>query len=344
MIPKKELDEIRNELIECQNPFFFFHDDCDGLCSFLLLQRFKGEGRGHVVKQRPYIEEDFTRFVPDECDKIFILDIAVVKQEFVDSIKKPVVWIDHHTPIKISKCKYFNPRISHPDEYVPASAVCYEAVKQDLLIAALGTIGDLGQMPFLKDFFKEYKHLLGKKKFKIVLKDLFDITFRTKFGKLVHILEFNLKGKTKDIRKSIGILMKTKNFANFLNPKTKEEIYIHERYEDVNKEYEEKLKEALKLKKQDPFVFIYQEGNYVLGGILATELPYRIPNKKMYIIAREKGGRMLCSLRSNKINLVEFLEKAFKKVDGFGGGHPVAAGCNVRKEDFEKFVELASKA
>jgi len=338
MIPKKELEQIKEELIECQNPFFFFHDDPDGLCSFLLLYRFKGEGKFHIVKNRPIIEENFIRFVPEECDKVFVLDIAMIEQGFADKIKKPVVWIDHHAPQKLSKVKYFNPRIKKPDEYTAVSAICYKAINQDLLIGALGTIGDLSKQTFLSKFFKEYKSLIGNHR------DLFDITFKTKFGKLIRIIEFNLAGKTKDIKKSLVIFSKTKNFTDFLEPKTEEQEYVLRKYEEIDKEYQEVLKEGMKFKKDEPYVYVYKEGNVVFGGELGKEIPYRIPGKKVYIIAREKGGRMLCSLRSKKINLVEFLKKAFHSVDGFGGGHPVAAGCSVRKEDFDKFVELAREA
>jgi single-stranded DNA-specific DHH superfamily exonuclease len=341
MIPEKQLEEIKEELIECQNPFFFFHDDTDGLCSFLQMYKFKGEGKWHMVKPRPFIDESFARFVPEDCDKIFILDIAVVEQEFIDRIKKPVVWIDHHSPLKLSKCRYFNPRIKNPDVYTPVSAICYEALKEDLLIGAIGTIGDLGDPSFMNKFLKEYKSLVGK------CKDKWDITFKTKFGELIRILEFNLKGKTKDIKKSIRIFMKTKDFTSFLSPKSSDERYIYARYDKINEEYREKLEEGIKIgkkmKKGEPFIFIYREKEVTLAGELGKEIPYRVPNKKIYIICREKSGRMLCSLRSRKINLVDFLEKAFKKVDGYGGGHPVAVGCNINKDDFEKFIELAKE-
>ena len=337
MIPKKQLEKIKKEIEECQNPFFFFHDDMDGLCSFLLLYRFKGEGKWHMVKQRPFIEERFAGFVPEDCDKVFVLDIATMDQEFVNKIKKPVVWIDHHTPQKISNADYFNPRIKHPNEYTPVSAICYNAVKQDLLIGAIGTTGDLSPQPYLKKFFKEHAELVGKHR------DLFELTFETKFGKLIRILELNLKGKTADIKKSLVIFSRTRDFTAFLEPKTKDEKFVYERYEKLVKEYESTLGEAYKVK-GDPFIFKYQEGDVTFGSDLGREIPYRIPGKKMYIIYREKSGRMLCSLRSYKINLVKFLENALTKVEGYGGGHPVAVGCNINKDDFEKFIELAKNA
>lgn len=340
MIPEKQLKEIRKELEECQNPFFFFHDDADGLCSFLLLYKFKGEGRGKIVKNRPCIDEDFIGFIPDDADKIFILDIAIVTQEFIDKVKKPVVWIDHHTPLPISGCKYFNPRKKNPEEYTPVSSICYEAVDQDLLLGGLGTIGDLATgIALLEKFFREYSPLAGK------YRDLFDVSFKTRIGELLRILEFNLKGKKDEIRKSISIFMKTKDFMRFLNPKTAGEKYVYRKYEKVNEEYEALLKEALKHKKEDPFVFVFEECNFVLGADLAREIPYRIPGKRMYVICREKSGNMLCSLRTGQdINLVDFLNNALEQVEGHGGGHPFAVGCSVKKRDFDRFLELVREA
>jgi single-stranded DNA-specific DHH superfamily exonuclease len=39
MLNDKQIDEIREHLEKAQNPLFFFDNDDDGLCSFLLLQR-----------------------------------------------------------------------------------------------------------------------------------------------------------------------------------------------------------------------------------------------------------------------------------------------------------------
>ena len=342
MIPKEQLDEIKKELVECQNPFFFFHDDPDGLCSFLLLRKFKGEGEGRMVKPRPIIDESFIRFVPDDCDKIFIVDIAIVTPEFIENVKKKIVWIDHHAPREAKGCKYFNPRIQNPDEYTPASAVCYEAVKsddQDLLLGMLGSVGDLGdEQPFYKDFFERFRELVDG------YRDKWDLVFRTKLGQLTKVLEFNLKGTTREMNRAIDIFTRAKDFTKFLNPETADEKFVHDKYLKVKEEYDPNLIEALKKEKDsgEVFVFIYEEKNFALGSDLAQEIPYRMPNKKMDIICRRKMDHHICSLRTGQgVDLVKFLKKALKEVNGLGGGHPFAAGCEIKSSDFERFVELA---
>src|SRR4030042_2536338 len=95
----KDFDEIRKELDECKRPLFFFHDDPDGLASFLLLYRYCKKGYGVIVKSDPKVDDKFLRKVEEYMpDKIFILDIALMEQSFADNADAPIIWIDHHQP------------------------------------------------------------------------------------------------------------------------------------------------------------------------------------------------------------------------------------------------------
>ena len=334
MIPKKQIEQIRQELIECQNPVFFFHDDADGLCSFLLLRRFKGEGDWRIVKTTPHITEESTRFVSEFHDKVFILDIALVDQEFVDKVKKPVIWIDHHTAQKISKAKYFNPRIKKPDEYTPVTSICYEVVKQDIWLAAAGSVADYSIPKFFNEFKKKYPELAGK------AKDIEKIIYDTKLGRLIKILGYTLKGKSDDVRKAVNIIKSIKEPSELLEPKEGPAKWVYKRYSEINKEYQELLSDALKQKYEDILVFLYEEKKHSFSSELVNEIKHRIPNKKIYIVGREKSGDVRIAIRSSKINLIPILNKALEKVEGFGGGHPYACGASIKKKDFERFLEL----
>ena len=85
---------------KAQNPIFFFDNDPDGLCSFLLLQRYIGRGKGIAIKSFPEMTDEYFRRVMElNADYIFILDKPVVSKEFFEEVEKfniPVVWIDHH--------------------------------------------------------------------------------------------------------------------------------------------------------------------------------------------------------------------------------------------------------
>ena len=65
MLTEKDYKKIREELKNCQKPILFFHDDPDGLASFLLLYRYIKEGKGVVVKTYPRIDNKFVNKVEE---------------------------------------------------------------------------------------------------------------------------------------------------------------------------------------------------------------------------------------------------------------------------------------
>src|SRR3989339_784772 len=100
MLTSEQIIEIREHLETAQNPIFFFDNDPDGLCSFLILQRFIERGKGIPIKSFPKLIDDYFRKVVEfNADYIFILDKAEVSDKFWEKVKEvniPVVWIDHH--------------------------------------------------------------------------------------------------------------------------------------------------------------------------------------------------------------------------------------------------------
>jgi single-stranded DNA-specific DHH superfamily exonuclease len=79
MLTKKQIKEIREHLEKAQNPVFFFDNDNDGLCSFLILRRFLGRGKGVAVKSFPDMNAEYFRRVNEfNSDYIFIDRKSVV--------------------------------------------------------------------------------------------------------------------------------------------------------------------------------------------------------------------------------------------------------------------------
>jgi len=143
-LTKKQLKEIKKQLDNCKKPLIFFHDDPDGVCSFIQFYSYIGDGKGVIVKSRPLIDMKFLRKVQEyEPDKIIVLDIAQMEQDFVAQAAAPILWIDHHGPQEIHDVKYFNPRLSNPKDNSCVSQITYDAVKKNLWIAAVGTVGDM---------------------------------------------------------------------------------------------------------------------------------------------------------------------------------------------------------
>lgn len=340
MLSKKELNNIKNELETAERPLFFFHDDADGLCSFLILYKHVNRGKGHAVKVTPHVTKDFVRYVIDyDPDKIFVLDIAVVDQEFLDEVKLPVVWIDHHEPLKRKKVKYYNPRIENPEAYIPVSQICYEALKENLWLGTIGTVGDGSSAGFVKDFAKKYPDILDPK-----IKERDRMQFETKLAELIKIFNFNLKGSGEDVKKSIKIFTRIKDPYELLNQTTPQGRFIYKRYEKIKEEYDTLLKEALNIKpKNAVYVFKYTEKKTSLSSEIANFMFYKFP-KATIVIAREKGDEVKCSLRSNIVDLRKVIKDALKEIEGFGGGHEVAAAIVIKKKDFNRFLEIVQEA
>ncbi len=336
-LSKIQINQLRDNLDNCKKPLFFFDDDQDGLCSFLQLYRYKKEGKGIIVKTTPKLGTVFLGKVDEyQPDKIFILDLAVVEQDFLDEMKVPVIWIDHHGPFERNNVKYFNPRISNWEDNQPTSFMCHQIVEQDLWIAAIGCVADWFIPPFINDFKKNYPDLMDKP-----YKMPGDIIYNSKLGHLIRIFSFVLKGKTDDVMKSIKVLTRIESPYEILNQESAQGKFIYKRYEQANKTYEPLLKDVLKTAdktKDNLIVFTYKDDKTSFTSDLSNEIIYRYPDK-IILIAREKNDEMKCSLRSSKTVLPILIEKALVGLEGYGGGHEHACGLNIKTRDFDEFVK-----
>ena len=332
-----QIKQIKDHLDNCKNPLFFFDDDQDGLCSFLQLYRYKKEGKGIIVKTTPKLGSIFVNKVNEyQPDKIFILDIAVVEQDFLDEMKVPVIWIDHHGPFERDNVKYFNPRISNWEDNHPTSYMCHQVVQQDLWIATIGCVADWFIPTFINDFKKEYPDLIDKP-----YKMAGDIIYNTKLGFLTRIFAFVLKGNTNEVMKSIKVLTRIESPYEILKQETAQGKYIYKRYGEANKMYEPLIKDVLRTaEKTDEklVLFKYTDNKTSFTSELSNEAIYRHPDK-IILIAREKNDEMKCSLRSSKVILPPIIEKALVGLDGYGGGHEHACGLNIKTHHFEEFVK-----
>jgi len=338
MISEKQINEIKGYLDKSENPLFLFDDDPDGLCSYLLFKKYVDKGKGIVIKSSPVLDVSFLRKVEEYSpDVVFVLDKPKISEDFIEKVNVPIVWIDHHTPVKVKGVKYFNPRVKDPDIYLPTSYLCYQVIKQDLWIAMCGIIADWSIPDIFDDFIKEYPDLVKK------TDNPGDVFFKQPFGKLIRIFSFILKGKNSEVNTCISILLKIKTPYEILNQTTSRAKYIHRKFERISKEYNKLLEEAIKAKTKDPILaFYYPSKTMSFTSDLSTELSYIFPDK-IIIIGRKKGDEVRMSLRSKIHKLPKIIEKALEDVEGYGGGHEYACGGNVKAKDLNKFISNLKK-
>ena len=335
MLTDAQLDEIRGYLDKAENPLIFFDEDPDGLCSYLLLRKYMDKGKGIIVKRSRDMAEIYVRKVKEYSpDIVFILDIFDVNQEFIDNVNVPIVWIDHHPIVNRKGVKYFNPKVNDAQDNRPTTYWCYKVTKKNLWLAVVGTISDWYIPEFIKDFIKEYPDLLDKD-----VKDPAEANFKQPISELIKIFHFILKGKANEALRNANILLKIENPYEILRQETSRGKFIYRYAQKIGKPYDSILKSALEIKPKGKLhLFTYPHGAISYTSYLSNNVS-AILKDRFVIIAREHEGEMKMSLRSGKIEVIPILEKALKNVRGYGGGHLYAAGANVKKEDFPKFID-----
>ncbi|MFQ5620473.1 MAG: DHH family phosphoesterase [Candidatus Nanoarchaeia archaeon] len=342
MIPEKALKIIRDELENCSNPLFFFHDDPDGTSAYIQFYRVKKEGYCNMVKMLPKMTVNHLRWVNDfGSDKVFVFDVAMMDQEFVDKCPAPIVWLDHHDVQEISGVTYINAK--NYGETTPPSVMAYQAFEKDLWLACVGAIGDWYWTDLLYELKSKEPQLLDIDLDAVKWKPE-EVMFGTRLGTLVNVLSFNLKGTSKDALQSIKVFTRIESPYEILDQATAQGKFLWKKYLKVKKGYDEEKAKALKsYKKDDPFfVHTYMTRDYSVTKDLANELSY-LYKDKVIILARERNGGMVMSLRSSREGpaLNEALEKVLGQfADSHGGGHEHACGAAVKAEDFSDFLRV----
>ena len=338
MLTKKQILEVQGHLEKAQNPVFFFDNDGDGLCSFLLLQRYIQRGKGVVIKSFPELTKNYFRKVNElNADYIFILDKPEVSEEFFKEVKQvniPVVWIDHHA---IDKNKipefvnYYNPVFNKSKTNEPVTALCYQITnkKDDLWLTVVGCISDAFVPDFYEDFKKNYPDLV------IESNDVLDIYYDSQIGMIGKIFNCGLKDKTTNVISMLKFLMKVKTPYEVLEDNSKNHT-MHKRFEEINKKYQKLMEKARKIGKDSGgFLFFQYAGDLSISSDLANGLRHEFP-EKFIVVAYLTGVKANISVRGKGVK--KFVLKVIKDLEGAtGGGHEDAVGAMVKVKDLEEF-------
>ncbi|MBS3127732.1 DHH family phosphoesterase [Candidatus Woesearchaeota archaeon] len=301
-----DCSRIKEELDQCANPLFFFDDDPDGLCSFLLLYRYKREGHGIIVKAKPYLSIEFLRKVEEyQPDKIFVLDI---------------------------------PNIS----IVPTSYMCYQAVQQDMWIAMLGCIGDWFIPDFTENFCTKYP-FLAEKCYATPPEFLFKTNLGNMIRLFSFNLKGKIDEANKAI-KILSRIKSPEEIISQKTAQAKYLVKKYETIKKVYDQLKETAINEEKKNTKNPFLlYLYEENKISLTKDLSNELLYLFPTK-VIILGRAKSGEVKCSLRSAEHKLDQALAKALIGIQGYGGGHEHACGCCIKEEDFPRFLKALQTA
>ncbi|MCK4649825.1 DHH family phosphoesterase [Candidatus Pacearchaeota archaeon] len=335
MLNSTQLQEIRNQLETSQNPLFFYDNDVDGLCSFLVLRRALDRGKGVAIKSFPELKAQYTKKIDElNPDVIIILDKAELSKEFADHAEEkgvPILWIDHHeskTPQEtIQKTSYYN---SHPSAE-PISFIAQKIFNrpQDLWLAIIGCIGDVYTPDFAEQFAEENPDLLPKNT------DAFTALQTTTIGKIARMLNFGLMDTTTNILKLIKYLFKATTPYDLLeeNPYTKQ---FHKRVNQLEAFFQKQIQKAeAQLDKKSSLLFFTYSGNTSMSSEISNRLAFNHKDK-LIVVAFLRPEKANISVRGK--NALKITKTAIENILGAtGGGHEKATGAMVPISDFEKF-------
>lgn len=338
MLEEKQINEIRGILERCSNPLFFFDNDQDGLCSYLLLRRKYQKGNGVPVKNSPMGEEYFRRVVEFNPDIIFILDQPLVEQEFFEAVKElnlPVVWVDHHENDlgKIpSFVNYFNPLYNKYKNNFPVTYLCNQIVdeEKDLWISVSGCIADKFYPDFYSKFFKSFPDMGSDSE------EPFKIFYNSQIGVISRMMGAGLKDRTTNVMKMIRYLVQVKSPYDLLE-KNKENSSFYERFEIINSKLDKLFSKAKKVPIENNLLFFVYEGETSMSADLSNKLSFSFPDK-LICVCYIKGLKVNASLRGK--NIKSKVLKILEKIPlSRGGGHDDAIGLQIERKNLDFLKE-----
>jgi len=337
MLNEKQIQEIREHLENAKNPIFFFDNDPDGLCSFLILQRFLGRGRGVSLRGHSNVTKSFFKRVEElKADYIFVLDRAVFSEEFIALAKEaniPVVGIDHHD-IPHQNIEFYYNTFETSGKSEPTSYLCYKATerKEDMWLAVTGCIADCFMPEFIDDFRKEYPGLAGN------YKSAYDIRYNTDLGKIIHVLAFGLFDSTSNVVHMIKFLMKAKGPYDILEENKSTKSFLRA-YAIINKKVEDVVVKAEEqIDGQKKLLYFTYGGEMSVSQPVSDKLNYLHP-ELVIVLGFIKGGSAKFSLRG-PVDVRTAMLNAIKDIEGAGGGgHKNSCGAQMTAENAPEFKE-----
>lgn len=339
MLTEKQINEIREHLDRAQNPLFFYDNDADGLCSFLLIRRALGRGKGVAIRSYPELKKEYAKKAEElKADYVFILDKPVVSSAFfeeIDRMQLPVVWIDHHDMGDVEKREnvyIYNPAKNHGSDksFEPVTYLAYKIIgkKEDLWIAVAGCIADHYIPDFAEEFGKQNGELWAKG-----IKKPFDAYYKTEIGRIAKALNFGIKDSSSNIVKMQNFLINCRS-PNEVLIESSENKWFMRKYEEIKKKYDALLERAGENIGHKAIFFDYG-GTLSINSEISNELSYKNPGKYV-CVAYNKGSITNISLRGRNVKAI--LGKILKKFENAsGGGHEDAVGARIKTEDLAKF-------
>ncbi len=334
MLSKEQITSLREHLERAQNPLFFYDNDADGLCAYLILKKSIDKGKGVAIKAFPNLPESYLSRIDEfNADYVFILDYSIISREFVEGLilkNIPLVIIDHHEIKDLEylqdKAEIFN---SFPSSE-PTTYLCYKTFekKENQWLAMVGCISDVYKPDFGKEFAKNNPELYDNEL------TPFQARYSTQVGKIARMLTYGLKDSTTNIMKIVRLLEKANSAIDILN-EDKDTLHLHKKYQKVNEYIEKTIKKVKKI--SEKLLILEYAGENSMSSEISNYLYYQ-NKEKIILVSFKKSDYCNISIRGKGVK--EILSNAIKDIPGAsGGGHDEACGGRIPTDNWEDFKE-----
>lgn len=306
------------------------HNDMDGFCSGILFRNFCIQKKcKYDVYFLNHGVNKLSDFNLEKYNKVLIADLApnLVSDGWKNLKSKKVFYTDHHQedpafPVaeEVLELRTIN------EGYIPSSRTCFELTQKEnkdlKFFSVLGVISDYGFVHEVnKEFLENFYSAIGG-------------NFEA-YKEWTHKFNAVITYFAPDFEKA---------FEKFTEIKKVEDIEIFSKYySEVETEFA-RLEEDFRSKKENLGEIIYFNFNSKFSAIKSALITSLSSNEKskVFVSTTDKGEKISVSGRnqSREYDVSKILQNC---IEGFqnstAGGHKVAAGAVIMKEDLEKFKE-----
>lgn len=332
MLSQEELKKLKEILESSQNPVFFFDNDADGLCSYILLKKSLQRGKGVMIKSFPDLGEHILHKVEElNADQVFCLDYSLISQGFIEGLKErniPLTIIDHHKVENYDFVKEYAEIFNSYPSSEPTAYLCYKVFpkKENQWLAMVGCVNDIFKPEFAKEFAKENSEIYQNKL------DTFETLYKTEIGKIALMLNYGLKDSTTNVLKIMKLLEKSSSPQDILQ-ETSETKDLHKKYNKLNEYINKVLKKSEKI--NEKLVILEYSGQNSLSSEVSNRL-FLENRDKLILVAFKKTD--FCNISMRGKNAKKTFLEAIKNIDGAsGGGHEEACGGRVPTDNWQDF-------
>ncbi|MBU5678469.1 MAG: DHH family phosphoesterase [Candidatus Aenigmatarchaeota archaeon] len=346
-IREKNAIEFLRNITEKDIITTIFHNDTDGICSCVLINKFLkeriGKSSDFIISQpMPLTKTLIQRIKLAIPTKIIVLDLAIDQEKNLcrrlEGISETLV-IDHHqitNMINFKRIIYYNPLLEK-DVYQSTSYLIYKLcskiidMKNYLWISLIGIAGDYNINNSL-DLIEEGKNLYQE----FIQGDIKKNFINSIFGKASDIITA-MRASHISSEKIAKIIESMDNIKEI--EQRREMIEYYERVQNEIVGILASIKNNAEI--TENILFYEIKSKYNLRSVISTKLSEIYPNKIIFLweVSRNKV-KFSVRNQSGKIDINRLLKEASKDFrTAITGGHKLAAGGLISREEFDLFKE-----